>query len=88
MHSKGYDFPIVGSGAGGATLARELSRAGKDVLVVERGKYEERIGTARDSLRYYDLNRLTKMPPQSKEGVILLTTKAQKGVGRDDILPN
>jgi choline dehydrogenase-like flavoprotein len=71
MHSKKYDFLIVGSGAGGATLARELSRAGKDVLVVERGKYEEKIGTARDSLRYYDLNRLTKMPLQSKEGVIL-----------------
>ena len=63
MQGKKYDFLIVGSGAGGATLARELSRAGKDVLVVERGKHEDRIGTVRDNARYYDLNRLTQMPP-------------------------
>ena len=28
---------IVGSGAGGATLAKELSAAGNKVLVIERG---------------------------------------------------
>ena len=71
MHSKKYEFLIVGSGAGGATLARELSRSGKKVLVVERGRYEEKIGTFRDSLRYFDGNKLTKMPIKSKEGVIL-----------------
>jgi choline dehydrogenase-like flavoprotein len=70
MHRKEHDFLIVGSGAGGATLARELGRVGKDVLVVERGKYEK-IGTARDSLRYYDLTGLARTPPQSEEGVIL-----------------
>jgi len=32
-----YQYLIVGSGAGGATLARELSRRGKEVLVVEAG---------------------------------------------------
>ena len=32
-----YDCIIVGSGAGGATLAAELSRQGKWVLVLERG---------------------------------------------------
>jgi choline dehydrogenase-like flavoprotein len=74
MQSKRVEFLIVGSGAGGATLARELSRAGKDVLVVERGRREEKIGTVRDTLRYYDLDRLTKTPPQSKEGVILWRT--------------
>jgi choline dehydrogenase-like flavoprotein len=71
MNGKKYDFLIVGSGAGGATLARELSTRGKNVLVVERGRYEEKIGTVRDTLRYYDLDRLTKAPAQSKEGVIL-----------------
>jgi choline dehydrogenase-like flavoprotein len=32
---------IVGSGAGGAILARELSRRGHDVLILERGQYVE-----------------------------------------------
>jgi choline dehydrogenase-like flavoprotein len=30
---------IVGSGAGGATLAYELAKAGRDVLILERGRY-------------------------------------------------
>lgn len=32
------DFIVVGSGAGGAAVARELSRAGKSVLLIEGGK--------------------------------------------------
>ncbi|MCR4405547.1 MAG: GMC family oxidoreductase [Anaerolineae bacterium] len=71
MKGRKYEFLIVGSGAGGATLARELSKNGKEVLVVEKGRYEEKIGTFRDALRYFDANRLTKTPAKSKEGVIL-----------------
>jgi len=33
-----YDFIIVGSGAGGATLARELSRKQKSILILEAGE--------------------------------------------------
>jgi len=32
-----FDFIVVGSGAGGATVAKELSAAGKKVLLLERG---------------------------------------------------
>ena len=35
------DVCIVGSGAGGATLAYELARGGRDVLLLERGRYIE-----------------------------------------------
>jgi len=36
--SRKFDYIIVGSGAGGATLARELCRKGRDVLIIEQGK--------------------------------------------------
>ena len=46
---------IVGSGPGGATVARELSRNGKDVLILERG-YDHRrkiyYGTYPGAMRY------------------------------------
>jgi len=32
-----YDFIVVGSGAGGATLSLELAKKGRKVLVVETG---------------------------------------------------
>ncbi len=37
-----YDYIIVGTGPGGAPVARELARAGKSVLLVERGARHER----------------------------------------------
>jgi choline dehydrogenase-like flavoprotein len=75
MQGRKYEFAIVGSGAGGATLARQLARKGKQVLVVEKGKYEEKIGTIRGNRRYYDMNKLTRTSfAKSREGVILLRT--------------
>ncbi|NJE75520.1 FAD-dependent oxidoreductase [Thermococcus sp. ES12] len=67
---KHAEYLVVGSGAGGATIARELSMAGKDVLIVEAGKYEEHVGTFRDSLRYFETTGY-KTPRTSREGVIL-----------------
>jgi len=71
MNADRYEFVIVGSGAGGATLAMELSKRGKMVLVVDQGKPEKEIGTLTDCFRYFDLNYFTKMPPRSKDGAIL-----------------
>lgn len=34
-----YDVIIIGSGAGGGTLARHLAPSGKRVLVLERGDW-------------------------------------------------
>jgi len=36
-----YDVVIVGSGAGGGVMAAELSKAGKRVLVIEKGHHYE-----------------------------------------------
>lgn len=71
MLDRKYDFVIVGSGAGGATLAHELAKKGKQVLVIERGKPERRIGTLRNSLRYYDMKKFPPRPLKSEEGVII-----------------
>ncbi|NJE09811.1 FAD-dependent oxidoreductase [Thermococcus sp. MAR1] len=70
---KHSEYLIVGSGAGGATLARELSNAGKEVLIVEAGRREERLGTLRDSFGYFDMTAY-KTPSTSREGVILWRT--------------
>lgn len=37
MDMQKYEVVVVGSGAGGATVARDLSRAGRSVLIVEAG---------------------------------------------------
>lgn len=70
MEDRKYEFVVVGSGAGGATLARELSRRGQEVLVVERGSEDQEIGSLWDSFGVYDMSRLG-IPKKSKQGVIL-----------------
>jgi choline dehydrogenase-like flavoprotein len=62
---------IIGSGAGGATLAHDLSKGGKRVLVLERGKREQ-IGTFWDAARFYDLtSKALAIPRHSIEGVVV-----------------
>ncbi|HEY3152125.1 MAG TPA: FAD-binding protein, partial [Candidatus Binatia bacterium] len=34
-----YDVIIIGSGAGGGTLAHKLATTGKKILILERGGY-------------------------------------------------
>ena len=38
------DVVVVGSGPGGATVARELSRRGKQVIICEAGAYHKQFG--------------------------------------------
>jgi choline dehydrogenase-like flavoprotein len=55
------DVIIVGSGPGGATVARDLARAGKDVLLLECGQdYRKRgyYGTYMGAIRYSDRGSL------------------------------
>lgn len=74
MQTKKFDFLIVGSGMGGATLARELSRKGKAVLVIEKGKRAQKMGILEAIRHHYDGNHFTNIPAKSKEGVILWRT--------------
>jgi choline dehydrogenase-like flavoprotein len=36
---KSFDVVIIGSGAGGATLAQQLAKTGKSILILERGEH-------------------------------------------------
>jgi choline dehydrogenase-like flavoprotein len=62
------DFVVVGSGAAGGVMARELSQAGFTVLVFEQGP---RLGPAdfeHDELKYFFMNGITvdpKLSPQT-----------------------
>ncbi len=39
MHDDHYDLIIIGTGAGGGTLAQELAKTGKRILILERGEF-------------------------------------------------
>ncbi len=50
MSADRYDVIIIGSGAGGGTLAHRLAPSGKRVLILERGELEQRSGLRRRTL--------------------------------------
>lgn len=54
-----YDIIIIGSGAGGATMAYQLADSGKKILVVERGDYVPAEKENWDSVEVFEKNRYT-----------------------------
>jgi choline dehydrogenase-like flavoprotein len=66
--SETVDFVIVGSGASGGIMARELSRAGHSVVVMEQGPRMTPGDFEHDELKYRMLSGITNNPatnPQS-----------------------
>ena len=59
---------IVGSGAGGATVAKELSKQLKKVIIIEKGPSIKQVGSQRAALGFYDKHGLFS---KSKEGIII-----------------
>ena len=58
-----YDVLIIGSGPGGAGVARELARAGRRVLILERGhewRGDRLYGTYPGALLYADRHALIR----------------------------
>jgi choline dehydrogenase-like flavoprotein len=55
MADQGYDAVIIGSGISGAVIAKELSQAGKRVLIVEAGSASDRTSAGYDDymLNFY-----------------------------------
>ncbi|MBC2699515.1 MAG: NAD(P)-binding protein, partial [ANME-2 cluster archaeon] len=52
--NKRYDDIIVGAGVAGSTLAKELSRKNRKILVIEKGIHEASYGSFKDCIRYFD----------------------------------
>jgi len=71
---KKYDIIVVGSGAGGATVAKELALRGKDVMVVEKGEQYSSFGTMKDIISFHDASTSNTGLRYSEEGVMLLRT--------------
>ena len=71
MRTKEYEFLIVGSGAAGATLARELAGRGRSIAVIEKGPYPRALGKVRHAVRYFKRGHLLPLPRQTIEGTIL-----------------
>ena len=56
-----YDVCIVGSGAGGSPIAYELSKAGFNVVVLEKGKYYKESDISKDELAVSRRDMFTPM---------------------------
>ena len=61
------DFVIVGSGAAGGVMARELSQAGFDVLVLEQGPRLSYGDFDHDELEHWALWKLASSAPRSPQ---------------------
>ncbi|MFH1392116.1 MAG: GMC family oxidoreductase [bacterium] len=70
------EFVIVGSGAGGATLAKELTEQGRKVVILEKGARAKKLGRTRSAIKLYDKLGLFS---KSKEGIVIYRTIAVGG---------
>jgi choline dehydrogenase-like flavoprotein len=70
------DIVIVGSGAGGAVIAKELSCLNKKIYIVERGIFPKNIGSELFASRLYDKCALFS---RSEEGVLIYRAIAVGG---------
>jgi choline dehydrogenase-like flavoprotein len=61
------DFAVVGSGAAGGVMARELSQGGFSVVLFEQGPYWHASDWEHDELKYWVLNGIVNDPTQSPQ---------------------
>jgi len=71
-----YDICIVGSGAGASPIAYELSNAGFNVVVLEKGKYYKEEDFSKDELA---VSRREKFTPLLKDEQHVIYTREEDG---------
>lgn len=70
--NKHYDVIIIGTGAGGVTVAHELASTGKRILILERGEFLPREKENWNPQQVYQNQRYyTKKEWCDKEGRVL-----------------
>lgn len=74
-----FDYIIVGAGLTGLALAKELSKKGKNILILEKGGHLKNLGQVMYAWQFYDKFALSK----SVQGVIIYRTI---GVGGTSIV--
>ena len=77
------DFVVIGSGASGGVLARELSTAGFDVVVLEQGPYRRAGDFSHDELGVQFLGEMTSHPSWSDPQTFRRTAAEQATVMSD-----
>ena len=84
--SESVDFVIVGSGAAGAVIARELSRGGFDVVVMEQGPRLAARDFEHDELKYWFDSGITNNPASSPQTFRRKPTDVAKMRDRNTLL--
>lgn len=78
MSDRIYDVCIIGSGAGSGPIAYELSNAGYDVLVLEKGKYFNEDDFSKDELAILRRDIYTPLLSQQQHVIIQKDQKTGK----------
>lgn len=81
MQKEKYDFLVVGSGVGGSTIARELAKKGRKILIVEKGPKikQGQLGNLWNAVFYPGFYNKFAIFNQSIEGTIIYATSNDGG---------
>ncbi len=84
--SETVDFIVVGSGAAGGIVARELARAGNSVIVMEQGPRLAAHEFEHDELKYRNLSGITNNPATNPQTFRQdASKKAERASGRNPL---
>jgi choline dehydrogenase-like flavoprotein len=78
------DFVIIGSGAAGGVLAKELSTNGFRVVVLEQGPYLTEADFTHDEIEIFTKHRLTNDP--KRQPVTFRQTEAEKAALQPSVM--